>query len=73
MNSDGEGAQLWFYVWLLLQHWKKMYSKMDVRKNSVFANLGYYGLISFSDYLFLLTIISSESSMCTVSIFWIAL
>ncbi len=42
------------------QRWKKLYAKSEVRPDSVFASLGYYGLISFSDYLFLLTILASE-------------
>ena len=31
-----------------------------VYPDSVFASLGFHGLISFSDYLFLLTILASE-------------
>jgi hypothetical protein len=45
---------------LHIEQWKKERSKVTLDETSIFARLGHHGLISFSDYLFLLTIISSE-------------
>ena len=45
---------------LHIEQWKKERSEVILDESSVFSQLGHHGLISFSDYLFLLTIISSE-------------
>jgi Ca2+-binding EF-hand superfamily protein len=44
---------------LHIEQWKKERSEVTLEEGSVFARLGHHGLISFSDYLFLLTIIST--------------
>ena len=41
--------------------WKTHPSHKEVNAESVFARLGNHGLISFSDYLFLLTLLASKS------------
>ena len=49
---------------LHIEQWKKERAEMVMDEGSVFTRLGHNGLISFSDYLFLLTIISSEECVC---------
>lgn len=44
---------------LHIEQWKKERSEVILDEASIFARLGHHGLISFSDYLFLLTIIST--------------
>jgi hypothetical protein len=50
---------------------------LHLEENSIFYKLGSYGLISFSDYVFLLTVLSSEydwnfhSSMFNYSVWWV--
>ena len=39
-----------------------------VEPDSIFYKLGQSGLISFSDYIFLLTVLSSESGLCFVQV-----
>ena len=43
-----------------LQRWDKEQSDVVMNPDSVFSRLGHHGLISFSDYLFMLTILASE-------------
>lgn len=41
-----------------------------LEKDSIFYKLGSYGLISFSDYIFLLTVLSSEYLNWNMYAFW---
>lgn len=40
---------------------------LQLEKNSIFYKLGSYGLITFSDYIFLLTVLSSKSIFINVT------
>jgi len=39
---------------------------LQLEKNSIFYKLGSYGLITFSDYIFLLTVLSSKYNLIII-------
>jgi hypothetical protein len=44
---------------------EQLIDELGLREDSVFLKLGSSGLISFSDYIFLLTLLSSKLLKCT--------
>ena len=53
-----------FFPKMTAEQWKHHPSHKEVNPDSVFARLGNHGLISFSDYLFFLTLLASKFANC---------